>query len=105
MVGVSLNRFPSSLGCRIASEFGGGGSLISIVWLSAGVLLSDVSKRFGLSGALRNEIVREAPPIVFRCASYPPHVLSIVDIYLAQPVIPRSSFYSPRAPKCLFRQD
>jgi hypothetical protein len=46
-----------------------------------------------------------APPIVFRCASYPPHVLSIVDIYLAQPVIPRSSFYSPPAPKCLFRQD
>jgi hypothetical protein len=40
------------------------------------------------STTLHNEIVREAPPIVFRCASYPPpHVLSIVDIYLAQPVI------------------
>ena len=46
------------------------------------------------------------PPL--SCAGVPhtpPHVLSIVDIYLAQPVIPRSSFYSPRAPKCLFRQD
>jgi hypothetical protein len=39
------------------------------------------------------------------CLIPPPHVLSIVDIYLSQPVIPRSSFYSPRAPKCLFRQD
>ena len=45
------------------------------------------------------------PPYRVPVCLIPPHVLSIVDIYLAQPVIPRSSFYSPRAPKCLFRQD
>ena len=45
------------------------------------------------------------PPYRVPLCLIPPHVLSIVDIYLAQPVIPRSSFYSPRAPKCLFRQD
>ena len=58
MVGVSVNRFPSSLGCPIALESGGGGSLISIVWLSAGVLLSDVSKRFGLSGVVSSILSR-----------------------------------------------
>lgn len=72
-------------------------------------LISSISSKNeslpSIPSSLHNEIVREPPLSCSSVPHTPPHVLSIVDIYLAQPVIPRSSFYSPRAPKCLFRQD